>query len=377
MYKLIEYFEDLEDPRSNIGKKHKLIDVIVLTIYGILLGQNDTENISYFLGLNKEYFEELLSLENGIPSADTFLRVYKAIKPESFMKCFSAWVKNIIEEKKVEDKIKLIPIDGKAIKSSTDKVNKGNIPYVVSAYLSDIGISIGQLKVDDKSNEIKAIPDLLDLLDIKGAVITIDAIGTQTKIVNKIVSKEGYYCLCVKDNQEGLNTDIKEYFEFAKCDKTEKLDYCKSIDKDYGRIETRETYISSNVDFIDKKWTDIKIIIMTINTREVKGKVSVQEKYYISNLKTTAKEFAKITRGHWSIENNLHWVLDVHFREDSSKSKQGHSIHNLSLIRKICYNLVKLDTVAPRKEINKKIMWYQNNFDNLKNIIFDIIPDNI
>jgi len=377
MYKLIEYFEDLEDPRSNIGKKHKLIDVIVLTIYGILLGQNDAENISYFLGLNEEYFKELLNLENGIPSADTFLRVYKAINPKSFMKCFSAWVKNIIEEKKVEDKVKLIPIDGKAIKSSTDKINKGNIPYVVSAYLSDIGISIGQLKVDDKSNEIKAIPDLLDLLDIKGKVITIDAIGTQTKIVNKIVYKEGYYCLCVKDNQESLNTDIKEYFEFAKCDKTEKLDYCKSIDKDHGRIETRETYISNSVDFIDKKWTDIKTIIMTRNTREIKGKVSVQEKYYISNLKTTVKEFAEITRGHWSIENNLHWVLDVHFREDSSKSKQGHSIHNLSLIRKICYNLVKLDTVAPRKEINKKIMWYQNNFDNLKNLIFDIIPDNI
>lgn len=185
------FFNNLTDTRNNRGLKHELTNCIVMSIYGILAGHYDTENIAYFLKLNEEYFVKELNLENGTPSSDTLLRIYSLITPEKFMNIFASWVKSIIEEKnrQLKNKYKIIPIDGKAIKSATDKINGGNIPYIVSAFISDLGISIGQIKVDDKSNEITAIPDLLDLINIKNSIITIDAMRCQKNIANKIVEK--------------------------------------------------------------------------------------------------------------------------------------------------------------------------------------------
>ena len=206
MNNLIMFFNELTDTRDNRGLKHELTDCIVMSIYGILAGHYDAENIAYFLKLNEEYFINELGLEYGTPSPDTLLRIYSLINPEEFMNIFVSWVKSIIEEKNklLKNKYKLIPIDGKAIKSATDKINGGNIPYVVSAFLSDLGISIGQVKVDDISNEITAIPDLLDLIDITNSIITIDAMGCQKDITQKIIDKEGHYCLAVKNNQKLL-----------------------------------------------------------------------------------------------------------------------------------------------------------------------------
>ena len=379
MKNLIMYFNELEDTRDPRGLRHELTNIIVMTIYGILCGYDDAENIAFFLELNKDYFSALLSLEYGTPSADTLLRVFALINPERFMQIFYQWISDVIKQKTANSNtLKVVPIDGKAIKSATDRINGGNIPYVVSAFLSDLGISIGQVKVDNKSNEITAIPELLDLIDISNCIVTIDAIGCQKNILDKIVEKDGHYCVAVKTNQTALYTDIDEYFKYALNSKIERktLLASKQFDKGHGRIERREAYLCSNVSFINNKnkWKNLAMIGMTRNFREINGDVSIQDKYYILDTKISSQEFLEITRKHWSIENNLHWILDVHFREDFSKAKQGHAIHNLSLLRKICYNLVKLDNSFGKISFKKKLILYNHDLNNLKSLIFDIIP---
>lgn len=380
MNNLIMYFNELTDTRDNRGLKHELTNCIVMTIFGILAGHYDAENIAYFLKLNEDYFINELKLENGTPSADTLLRIYSLINPDEFMASFISWVKNIINEKNssLGNKYKLVPIDGKAIKSATDKINGGNIPYIVSAFLYDLGISIGQVKVDDKSNEITAIPDLIDMIDITDCIITIDAIGCQKNIAKQIIDKNAHYCLCVKNNQKILYTEIKEYFDFALNNKEELKDiyqYCET-NKDHGRIERREHFVTYNIDFIYKneEWTNLSLIGMTRNYREINGEVSIQEKYYISDLRLSAQDFAEYTRGHWSIENNLHWILDVHFREDWSLCKEENALKNLAIIRKICYNLTKLDPINTKLSFKKKLTLYNHDLNNIKSLIFNVIP---
>lgn len=381
MKNLIVYLEELDDPRDKRGLRHNLTNIIVMCIYAILCGCVDCESISYFLELRKEYFIKLLNLDEkyGVPSADTLLRVFAAIDPKKFMKIFSEWVDEVIKLKNNNNVLMSVAIDGKAVRAATDKINGGNIPYVVSAYLTNVGISIGQVKVDEKSNEITAIPDLLDLICIKECIVTIDAIGTQTKIIDKIINKEGYYCLPLKTNQGNAYKDVKDYFEFVQGNKLEhnKLDKNIQYNKGHGRIETRETYVITNFDELDgiKKFKDVKAIIMTRNTRDLSDSTSVQEKYYISNIKLSAKRFSEIIRNHWQIENNLHWTLDMYFKEDLSTSKKNNAIHNFSLLRKICFNLIKLDDSVKRKEINKRMMYYNYDLDNLKRLIFEIYPN--
>ncbi len=381
MKNLILFLNELEDPRDKRGLKHELTNIIVMCIYAILCGCTDCESIAYFLELKKEYFINLLNLDKkyGVPSADTLLRVFAIIDANKFMEIFSQWINEIIKQKTSPKNIKEIAIDGKAVKAATDKINGGNIPYVVSAYLTDIGVSIGQVKVEDKTNEITAIPDLLDLIDITGCIVTIDAIGTQTKIINKILSKKGNYCLPLKSNQKQAYSDIKEYFDYVENTKLEKdkLDENVVIDKGHGRIEKRETFVITNFDKLDalNKFNDVNSIIKTVNCREINGQISIQEKYYISNLKLSAKEFGNITRKHWQIENNLHWILDVYFKEDLSTAKKSNAIHNFSLLRKICFNLIKLDDSVKRKEVNKRMMYYNHDLDNLKRLIFEIYPN--
>lgn len=350
-----------------------------MTIFGILAGHYDAENIAFFLKLNEEYFNKELKLEYGTPSPDTLLRIYSLIDPEEFMKIFTKWVENIIKEKneQLNNKYKLIPIDGKAIKSATDKINGGNTPYIVSAFLQDLGISIAGVKVNDKSNEITAIPELLDLINIENCIITIDAMGCQKEIAKKIVEKNGHYCFAVKENKKNFYLDIKDYFDFVLNDthEKEKIITYTTTDKDHGRIERREYYIVYDIDWLYGKenWQNLSMIGMTRNYREVNGEVSIQEKYYISDLKLTGEEFARIARGHWSIENNLHWILDVHFREDWSLCKEEHALKNLSTIRKICYNLTKLDPFNTKLSFNKKLTLYNHDLNNIKKLIFNVI----
>ena len=378
MQTMVEIFGKLEDMRDNRGKRHKLIDIIVMSVYAIICGNEDRENIADWLELRREYFKELLKLEHGIPCADTFLRVFRGINPHKFMEMFAEWVRNI-----PVGEGRHIAIDGKAVKSAADKINGGNTPYIVSAFLTEIGISIGQVKCDEKSNEITAIPELLEILDISGCIITIDAIGCQSAIVKKIVEKEGHYCLSVKENQSNLYKDIHEYFRFAFNDKIESENISYHITRSYGhgRIEKRKYYVANDEALINhindrNKWKNLKSVGMVENTREIDGKTTVQRKYYISDLGVTAERFAEITRNHWQIENSLHWILDVHFKEDFSKSKKDNSIFNLSLLRKICYNLIKLDDSFGNISFKKKLNRYNFDFRLLENLIFNVILHN-
>lgn len=373
MNTLYNHFEVLEDTRDIRGKKHELINIIIMTIYGVLCGYTDFVNMADFLELNEEYFTDLLSLENGIPSHDTFSRVFAIINPKEFMNIFTQWIKEIIGQKGLH-----IAIDGKAVKSARDKVNKGNVPYILSGFLCDIGLSIGQIKVDDKSNEIIAIPNLLDLIDIKGKIITIDAIGTQEEIANKIVyEKKAAYMLKVKDNQKDLKDDIKTYFDLGlKRDSTDIIIVETDYEKDHGRIEKRTYHLSYDVSCISnkEKWKSVKAIGRIDVYREENGKSSTTKNYYILSQQFNIDKFISITREHWNIECSLHWRLDVILDEDHSTNKKDNSIDNLAIIRKIVFNLARLDNSMGDLTLKKKLTRYLHDFRNIENLIFNVIP---
>ncbi len=367
---LFERFEVLEDPRDERGKKYKLIDILIMTIYGILNKHEDFNNIAYFLQLNSLYFVELLKIECGkTPSNDCLSDVFAAINPQKFMEVFIEWTKDIVKIKNGN----IINIDVKAVREAQDKINGKNIPYIVSAFLSGVGVSIGQVKVDEKSSEYTAIPELLDLIDISGCMVTIDAAGTYTPIAEKIISKGGNFVLKAKENQPNLLSDCKFLFN----NETENILSDEVFEKDHGRIEKRKYYLYNNSKntITDPKWDKIINSIGKIEvTREYVGygKKTVTEHYYVMNRNMTIEEFKRATRSHWGIECGLHWVLDVIFNEDSSRNREGDSVHNLSLVRKIVFNLVKLDTSFGKVPFNRKLTNYQHDSSNIENLIFNL-----
>ena len=370
---LFERFEVLEDPRDERGKKYKLIDILIMTIYGLLCGLKDFTNIADFMKLKEDYFTKLLNLENGTPSHDCLSDLYASIDPKQFMKIFIEWTKDILEKKTG----KKISIDGKAIKSATDKINNGNIPYIVSAFIGEIGLSMGEVKVDDKSNEITAIPELLDLLDIEGATITIDAIGTQEDIVNKIVNKGGHYVLPVKDNQRILKKEIKSQFDsYNNLLGNPEVFHKSTVDKDHGRIEEREYYLTYNTSKItDKeKWKTVNAVAYMRVTRTEQDETTITDNYYIIDNKIEIDKLIDAIRDHWNIECGLHWRLDVILDEDHSTNKVGNSIENLSIIRKIIFNLASLDTRFGKVPLQRKLTRYMLDFENIEKLIFEVIP---
>ena len=373
MKSLFNHFEILEDPRDNRGKRHELINILIMTIYGILCGYTDFSNLADFLKVHEEYFINLLSLENGTPSHDTLSNVFSIIDSKKFMNLFIEWIKEIVGTKGLH-----LSIDGKAINSARDKINGGNTPYIVSAFLSDIGISIGQVKVDDKSNEITAIPELLDLIYIKGKIITIDAIGTQEDIANKIVKLKGNYILKVKNNQKDLRDDIKTYFDLGlKRDDVNIAIGETDWEKDHGRFEKQKYYLSYEVDCISNssKWKTVKAIGRVDVTREENGISKTTKHYYILSKEFDLDTFINITREHWNIECRLHWKLDVIMDEDHSRNRVENSIANLSTIRKIVFNLARLDkSMGEKLTLKQKMTRYISNFQNIENLIFNVIP---
>ena len=370
---LFERFEVLEDPRDERGKKYKLIDILIMTIYGLLCGLKDFTNIADFMKLKEDYFTKLLNLENGTPSHDCLSDLYASIDPKQFMKIFIEWTKDILEKKTG----KKISIDGKAIKSATDKINNGNIPYIVSTFIGEIGLSIGEVRVDDKSNEITAIPELLDLLDIEGATITIDAIGTQEDIVNKIVNKGGHYVLPVKDNQRILKKEIKSQFDsYNNLLGNPEVFHKSTVDKDHGRIEEREYYLTYNTSKItDKeKWKTVNAVAYMRVTRTEQDETTITDNYYIIDNKIEIDKLIDAIRDHWNIECGLHWRLDVILDEDHSTNKVGNSIENLSIIRKIIFNLASLDNRFGKVPLQRKLTRYMLDFENIEKLIFEVIP---
>jgi predicted transposase YbfD/YdcC len=325
---------DLEDPRIDRCKRHSLEDIIVLTIIAVICGAESWESIADFGESKKEFLKTILELPNGIPSHDTIERLYKRLDSSQFEKCLIAWTNQLRQKKEGQ----LINMDGKTIRGSRDEGNGKYALHMVSAWCSENELVLGQIKTFAKINEIEAIKQLLDLLDIKGCVISIDAMGCQRDIAAKIVEKSGDYLLAIKDNQLTLKEETEALFNAIAVQSTD-----KQITKDHGRIEERTCQVIHNLDLLDCKeqWKGLKSIVKINATRTEKEKTTHEIRYYISSQEQTAEYYNAAVRGHWGIENSLHWVLDVQFDEDFSRKRKDNAGENFAIVRRIALNKLK------------------------------------
>jgi predicted transposase YbfD/YdcC len=337
---LYEIVKDIKDPRLDRKKRHLLVDILIIAIAAVICGADNWNEIERFGKSKLEWFKKFLELPNGIPSHDTFNRVFSLLNPEYIED-------NTVEvfKKQIEVTREHIAIDGKTVRRSHNK--KSDIPaiHIVSAWLCKTGISLGQIKVDDKSNEIIAIPELLDKLDIKHSIISIDAMGTQKKIAEKIIDKKGDYVLSLKENHPILYNEVESFFQTNLKTNFEgqKYKYTVTQDKGHGRIEKREYWFVSNTDFLSQKdeWKELNSIGMVRSEIIINDKTTINYRYYISSLKNAPILFRNSIRNHWKIETSCHWVLDVAFREDESRTRKGYSAENFASLRKIALNLLK------------------------------------
>lgn len=339
--KLSSIFSKIDDPRRDLTKLHSLNDILLIGIISVICGADSWNEMELYAQEKEDFLRTFLELPNGIPSHDTLNRVFSAIDSAQFESCFIQWTQSIAKLMPKE----VISIDGKTIKGAKSKGKKSPI-HMVSAFASANNLVLGQVKTDEKSNEITAIPKLLELLSIKDTVVTIDAMGCQTDIASNIIEKEADYILSVKGNQPQLLEQIQDEFRFAKT-----VDTDINEDLGHGRIETRKCTVIDDFQFIskDSKWKALQSIVKIESTREFKNRDKPIEKatrYYISSLKGASSYFQRAIRSHWSIENKLHWVLDVAFSEDASRKRQGNATQNFSILTKIARNMLKKDTKA-------------------------------
>ena len=337
---LEDFFSSIKDPRVERHKKHKLLDIIILTICAVISGAEGWEAIEQFGEDKHDWLKKWIALENGIPSHDCIARVIARILPAQMTECFIAWTQSVAQITDGE----VVAIDGKTARHSYGKNKLGAI-HMVSAWANKAGMSLGQVKTDAKSNEITAIPLLLEMLEIKGCIVTIDAMGCQTDIAAKIVEKKADYVLAVKDNQPLLHEAIVDYFQEAIAANNPslcQLQRHEDTNAEHGRIEIRRCYLSTCLDTLPEvsRWKGLKSIGMVESERIIDGKTSIERRHYICSV-TEVKPFANAARAHWGIENSLHWVLDVTFREDDSRIRTGYAPENFNIVRQIAINLLK------------------------------------
>ena len=341
--RIIEHFSSLTDPRILLKTRHKLIDIIVITLCAVLAGADEWTEIAEFGRIKEKWFRTFLELPFGIPSHDTFGRVFSMIRPEEFEKCFLDWVRAAFQTIAPQ----VIAIDGKTLRHSYDRSSNKAAIHMVSAWATENRLVLGQVKTEEKSNEITAIPELLRVLAHKGCIVTIDAMGCQREIVKQIVEQGADYVISLKGNQGTLHKEVELLLQSAKENGFKDLshDTCETTDGEHGRIEIRRFTTTGEVDwFEDKsKWEKLTSFGMVESERQIGDKTTRDTRYYISSLPSDAKTFAQASRGHWGIENGLHWSLDIAFREDESRIRIGHAATNLGIIRHFALNLIKQD----------------------------------
>jgi predicted transposase YbfD/YdcC len=336
------HFDKLTDPRINRTKRHGLLDMLILAVCATLGGANGWADIARFAKAKLAFFRQFLDLPNGIPSHDTFGRVFARLDPAALLACIQQWLADF---RATVDR-ELVAIDGKTLRGSFDTAAGKQPLHLVSAWASKARLVLGQVAVDQKSNEITAIPALLELLDLKGAIVTIDAMGCQTEIAKAIRAQEADYVLAVKDNQptvhqlivDALDTDLERRQPQAR--------RWRNVERNHGRKETREYVVLPAPESLLRlgHWQDVRSVGIVLREREVNGVVSEEACCYLSSLEPKVKTFARAVRSHWSIENRLHWSLDVTFAEDQSRMRKDHSPANAGMIRRLVLSLLQQDT---------------------------------
>jgi predicted transposase YbfD/YdcC len=370
---ILDYFAELPDPRrNNENKRHQLIDIIAISILATICGAEHFTEMEEWAEINEDWLRTFLELPNGIPSHDTFGSVFARLDSAEFKRCFIAWVESIRTATAGE----VIPIDGKTMRRSGNRVQGQGAVHLVSAWAARNRLTLGQVKVDEKSNEITAIPELLRLLYVKGCIITIDAMGTQKEIAELICEKGADYVLALKDNQPNLRAEVEGIFEaeLAQRKKEEAsnkrrsakaADFVETIDHNHGRRETRRVYSLSAPEFLINKeaWRGLKSLIMVEAIREIGDQISAERRYYIASLTPNAQLAADTIRTHWSIENSLHWVLDMAFSEDNLRVRAGNAPENVALIRKLTHNLLQQEKTLKRGiKTKRRVAGWDRNY---------------
>lgn len=352
---IYDHFSQIPDPRLNRNKKHKLTDIIVLSILAVLCGAESYDSIEEFGKARLDFLKQILQLPNGIPSHDTINRVISMIKPDQFEKVFAQWSESL---RGLSTENEVIAIDGKTVRGSKDSFHNKPAIHIVSAWANQNSLVLGQRKVDGKSNEITAIPELLEMLEVKGCIVTIDALGTQREIAQKIIDNDADYILALKGNHPYLKEDVESLCERLTPDYEN-----ETLEKGHGRIETRRCEVYNKIDLLEdvEKWPCFKSVIKVTAQREIKNKRTSETRFYISSLEHNAQEFNKYIRQHWGVENNLHWVLDMTFREDEQRKRIKYAAQNFAVIRKIALNLLKREN---SKKLSLKTKRLKAGWDN-------------
>jgi predicted transposase YbfD/YdcC len=356
--------EEINDPRQPWKTNHNLHEIIIMTICAVISDFNHWEDIVDFCKVKEKWFKERLGLElkNGIASHDTFQRIFQIINPKEMEHSFISWVKSIA----VKTNNEIVSIDGKTLRRSQN--GEVNAIHMVSAWANKNQLVLGQVKTGEKSNEITAIPMLLDLLDLCGCIVTIDAMGCQKEIAKKIVEQEADYVFGLKGNQTGLNKDVCLYFETGKVEAKKTV-----IDRGHGRFERRVYFLEADVEWLSQRadWCGLNAVGMVKSTVEEKGKTTEETRFFVTSL-TDMDMFVDAVRGHWGVENSLHYCLDVTFDEDANRTRKDNSAENFAVVRHIALNVLK-KFVAPRMSLARKRRKCQYDADFMADVLLSSI----
>lgn len=356
---LKECFAELPDPRVVERTSHSLVDILFLTLCAVICGMDDWESIEVWGEVRLDWLRQFVPLENGIPSHDTIARVFAALDSKQFQASFLRWMSSLCPS--LEGQI--VAIDGKTARGSHDRSIGKRAIHMVSAFVCGHGITLGQWKTEEKSNEITAIPELINVLELKGATVTLDAMGCQKNIAQAIVDKEAHYVLGLKGNQGTLSQRVKDFFDQTQWGNYEGFANwgVRSQESGHGRIDTRRCVAlpCDNWEGIEA-WAGLKSVVMIESMRQTDSDVSSEKRYYISSLEPDSKKLAHAIRSHWEVENRLHWCLDVTFGEDANRTRKDHAPENLNIMRKITMNILRLSPVK-RSIVKKRLKAALNN----------------
>jgi predicted transposase YbfD/YdcC len=360
---LSNYFADIKDPRVSRTKKHLLKDILVIAILAVIAGAEGWEDIENYGYAKQQWLSEFLELPYGIPSDDTFRRVFERLDPSALEQSFTRWIQELIPSLEKQ----IVPIDGKCLRGSYDREGGLKALHLVTAWVAGQNLTLVQVKVEDHSHEITAIPALLELIDLKGAIITIDAMGTQTEIVRLIRQKQADYVLALKKNHPTLHQEVKNWFESALANNFEgiKVSHERRVEKGHHRTEKRLVWAVavSELDglYQQEQWLGIKTIVMVERTRHLWNKVTHEVQFYLSSLPADAQKLGNAIRTHWQIENQVHWTLDVTFNEDHCRIRSCHSPRNFALLRRMALNALNLEKTLKRSLRQKMKRAAMNN----------------